>query len=208
MVSGILLVVWRCRLHELRRQVLSSPLQLECDGHVSGKQKYKDDANFRRIFFYCDRACVFFAWALPPTPCKSSSLRKQSASARVPEILPPSAPGTAPCHHRSREVQKPWSKPFACVVPTGLYTVSSRYVLINGDKLMRVRARSIASWYGKRKQWQEYRMAKSFDIILGLRIHKQTMELPSWMPVNLEKRPLDIIIRITTGSMFWRGPNY
>ena len=102
--------------------------------------------SFGRIFIATALVALLAACSTTHAPQSSSG---SSPSSRGPEILPPSAPGTAPAITEQGSVPRVEKPARGANRP---YTVLGRhYVPITGDKPMR--ERGIASWYGK--QFQE-----------------------------------------------------
>ena len=151
--------------------------------------------SFGRIFIATALVALLAACSTTHAPQSSSG---SSPSSRGPEILPPSAPGTAPAITEQGSVPRVEKPARGANRP---YTVLGRhYVPITGDKPMR--ERGIASWYGKQFHGKKTSNGEVFDMYSVSAAHK-TMELPSYARVTNLENGRSMIIRIND-----RGPFY
>ena len=151
--------------------------------------------SFGRIFIATALVALLAACSTTHAPQSSSG---SSPSSRGPEILPPSAPGTAPAITEQGSVPRVEKPARGANRP---YTVLGRhYVPITGDKPMR--ERGIASWYGKQFHGKKTSNGEVFDMYSVPAAHK-TMELPSYARVTNLENGRSMIIRIND-----RGPFY
>ena len=144
--------------------------------------------SFGRIFIATALVALLAACSTTHAPQSSSG---SSPSSRGPEILPPSAPGTAPAITEQGSVPRVEKPARGANRP---YTVLGRhYVPITGDNPMR--ERGIASWYGKQFHGKKTSNGEVFDMYSVSAAHK-TMELPSYARVTNLENGRSMIIRI------------
>ena len=116
--------------------------------------------SFGRIFIATALVALLAACSTTHAPQSSSG---SSPSSRGPEILPPSAPGTAPAITEQGSVPRVEKPARGANRP---YTVLGRhYVPITGDKPMR--ERGIASWYGKQFHGKKTAIGEVYDLENG-----------------------------------------
>lgn len=149
--------------------------------------------SFGRIFIATALVALLAACSTTHAPQSSSG---SSPSSRGPEILPPSAPGTAPAITEQGSVPRVEKPARGANRP---YTVLGRhYVPITGDKPMR--ERGIASWYGKQFHGNKTAIGETYNMHAMSAAHP-TMPLPSYARVTNLENGRSVIVRVND-----RGP--
>lgn len=149
--------------------------------------------SFGRIFIATALVALLAACSTTHAPQSSSG---SSPSSRGPEILPPSAPGTAPAITEQGSVPRVEKPARGANRP---YTVLGRhYVPITGDKPMR--ERGIASWYGKQFHGNKTAIGETYNMHAMSAAHP-TMPLPSYARITNLENGRSVIVRVND-----RGP--